>query len=62
MRDLLVGLAYLIPTALAVAFMVWVFWNFCKQQFRRHRRHSASRLARLTADVPEFRRSEPHRR
>jgi hypothetical protein len=28
------GLAYLIPTSLAVAFMVWVFWNFCKQ-FRR---------------------------
>ncbi len=35
MYSVLVGLAYLIPTALAVAFMVWVFWNFCRQ-FRRH--------------------------
>jgi hypothetical protein len=31
MRSLLVGLAYLIPTGLAVAFMLWVFWNFSKQ-------------------------------
>jgi len=35
MLSLLVGLAYLVPTALAVSFMLWVFWNFCKQ-FRRH--------------------------
>ncbi len=38
MRSLFVGLAYFIPTALAVTFMLWVFWNFCKQSMRRQRR------------------------
>lgn len=38
MRSLFVGLAYFIPTALAVGFMLWVFWNFCKQSMRRHSR------------------------
>lgn len=35
MRDLLVVLAFLIPTALAVAFMLWVLWNLCLQSLRR---------------------------
>jgi hypothetical protein len=40
MRSLLVLLAYLIPAALAVTFLLWVFWNLCLQSFRRpsHRR------------------------
>ena len=40
MRSLLVLLAYLIPTVLAVSFMLWVFWNLCMQSLRRpgHRR------------------------
>jgi len=31
MRNFLVELAYLVPTSLAVLFMLWVFWNFCRQ-------------------------------
>ncbi|HXR40220.1 MAG TPA: hypothetical protein VN776_14065 [Terracidiphilus sp.] len=39
MRSLLVELAYLIPTSLAVSFMLWVLWNFFLQSLRRpHRR------------------------
>jgi hypothetical protein len=35
MRELLVELGFLIPTSLAVLFMLWVFWNFCKQLYKR---------------------------
>jgi len=40
MRSLLVLLAYLVPTGLAVSFMMWVFFNLCRQSLRRpaHRR------------------------
>jgi hypothetical protein len=36
MLDLLVVLAYIVPTTLAVVFMLWVFWNLCLQ-FRKRR-------------------------
>ena len=38
MRDLLVGLAYFIPTALAVCFMLWFFCNLCWQSLSRQTR------------------------
>lgn len=34
MRSLLVLLAYLVPTSLALVFMLWVLWNFTVQMRR----------------------------
>jgi hypothetical protein len=35
MLNFVIELLYLIPTSLAVTFMLWVFWNLCKQNRRR---------------------------
>jgi hypothetical protein len=34
MRQLLLDLAYLIPLAAAVVFMLWVLWNFTREARR----------------------------
>jgi hypothetical protein len=35
MQNLVLDLVFLIPTSLAVTFMLWVFWNLCKQSLRK---------------------------
>jgi hypothetical protein len=35
MHNLVIGLIFLIPTSLAVTFMLWVFWNLFKQSLRK---------------------------
>ena len=35
MRSLVEELSLLVPSTLAVSFLVWFFWNLCKQYRRR---------------------------
>jgi hypothetical protein len=36
MLNLLVGIAYVIPTTFGLAFMLWALWNFSLYGRRRH--------------------------
>jgi hypothetical protein len=55
MHDLFLVLAYVVPTALALCFMLWVLWNLTRQILRRgitrSSLHRSSAPPRLSADI-----------
>jgi len=62
MRDLLVGLAYFIPTALAVGFMLWFLWNLCLQSLSRQTRRRLFSRRNLSPSLQIVDRAAPQSR